>query len=55
MDTAKTWYHWLHVPSGKRGSTPFCTDDSGPFSELDMLRLINQWNAQQPGVWTYWL
>jgi hypothetical protein len=43
-------YNWLHIPTGKTGST-----DAYFLSRERALKLISNWNAQQPLVWKYWL
>lgn len=50
-------YHWAHV-SGRTGTKPFKRPnryDHLPFTELEKLRLLNEWNSKQPGVWVYWI
>lgn len=43
-------YVWVHIPSSTQGESKtkkfYCV--------ADLLRTINDWNAQQPLVWKYW-
>ena len=42
-------YHWLHIPSMKKGLNKICK-----LSRQDFLELLARWNRDQPGVWQYW-
>lgn len=44
-------YHWLHIPTSNKGVRE--TDEYA--NREDLLAEINRWNADQPGVWQYWL
>jgi len=60
-------YHILHIPSGHRHIGTFNTSQSPLFApgewqyrsakamEAEKMRLINEWNRQQPTEWKYWL
>lgn len=41
-------YQWIHVPSGKVGTTEQAAPSSAAF-----VRRMRRWNANQPGVWVY--
>ena len=43
-------FYRLHIPSGKRfeATLPFLSGNLA-------LTAMDSWNAQQPGVWQYWL
>jgi len=43
-------YHWLHIPTGMTG----LTDSHYPMSDYEILKLLNEWNRSNPGVWQYW-
>jgi len=53
-------YHWMHIPSGRKGiqawSTHYVMQGITPFiTELDKLRRLNEWNRAQPETWHYWM
>jgi hypothetical protein len=45
-------YNWLNVPTGERGTSKF---EEQFLSDSQAIRLVNQWNAKEHGVWLYWL
>jgi hypothetical protein len=52
-------YHWLYIPSKKRGIGFFDPEHPEHFkpdgvSELTALRRIDQWNLAGTGRWQYW-
>lgn len=50
-------YHWMHIPTGKQGTTNWQggnTADLKHMRELEFLRWLDKLNSQQPGVWQYW-
>jgi hypothetical protein len=63
--TGPKGYHWLHIPSGKMGTSEFGDQHAAEIGTI--LRpngclpielayeLINKWNAQHPTLWKYWL
>jgi hypothetical protein len=45
-------YNWLNTQTRSRGTSEF----EEPFlSDSQAIRLVNKWNAIQPGIWVYWL
>ena len=42
-------YNWLNIKSGAKGSTEI---DIETYNLL--YQKMNEWNADQPGVWQYW-
>lgn len=45
-------YNWMNMTTGSRGKSEF----EEPFlSDSQAIRLINEWNAEQTGIWVYWL
>jgi hypothetical protein len=58
-------YNWLHIPSGKLGTSEFNEQHAVEADTVfqlgnrmplgDAYILVNKWNAQQPTVWKFWL
>jgi len=44
-------YHCLHIPTGQT----FERTAEGIHSHRELYRMIAKWNADQPGVWQYWI
>jgi hypothetical protein len=44
-------YNWLHLPSGTKGESQF----EEFLSDSQAIRMVNELNAKQPGVWVYWI
>lgn len=42
-------YHWLHIPSGRRGIKEETFDTEQTFKST-----LTRWNASQKGTWKYW-
>jgi hypothetical protein len=46
-------YHWLHISSGTTNVRRLDREDV--HSELQLLRLLNEWNLAGRGKWQYWI
>ena len=49
MEPYVATYHWLHIPTGERGSSVFQGEN-----EHQLLVFLNRCNSQNPGTWHYW-
>lgn len=47
-------YHWLNVHTDTQGTSSFDAF-AYPLSELEKLRLVNEWNRRDPARWVYWI
>lgn len=50
--TCNRTYKWLHLSTGTRGESKF---EESFLSDSQAIRLVNEWNSKQPGVWVYWI
>lgn len=46
-------YHWRNVARGSPEEWP--EFEEAFLSDSQAIRLVNQWNAKESGVWVYWL